>query len=535
MNINYVIATYNSLTKRYHKYPTPENILKVHLNKIYELKHNLSQITIMCAESNNYYKTYYNIDIDKYNIPIKIINVKNYGYSMGQWLKSYELFKNDFDYYLFVEDDYCPNINDFDKLLLNIYSKKFNNNIGLLCSLVQGSDNYKNNKKFPIHFEGIIFISSNTLNLLYINKKWENNPLKWLDLIDNKIDNGFDWKKQKNSYIGGYYQLSFSHLFTLINIKHEDYLDEIYNTNLLQFPYWSDNGNFNMGGEIYFYTKGDNIKKNYTYNDIKNSPFIPIQLYNNNSIRNNTYLNIDKPKIIFIIGMHRSGTSLLANCLIENGFSIGKNINKDKNWQNPNGYFENDSFTNFHDNLLNYNNSTWIDINTNNMKYTNTHIINYRNLLNTEFINKQFILIKDPRLSFFTNFLIDVCSDIYSYNFLFLIRDKNECCNSLCKAQNIVFNKAEELYDKTLNKYNCNYLKINHKDIIYNNGQVLQDISNFCNINLKYNTNNLVDIKLYRNKNICINYMFLPIEQYPHRICLDIVDSLKQYITNKIV
>ena len=28
--------------------------------------------------------------------------------------------------------------------------------------------------------------------------------------------------------------------------------------------------------------------------------------------------------------------------------------------------------------------------------------------------------------------------------------------------------------------------------------------------------------------------MFLPIEQYPHRICLDIVDSLKQYITNKI-
>ena len=34
-------------------------------------------------------------------------------------------------------------------------------------------------------------------------------------------------------------------------------------------------------------------------------------------------------------------------------------------------------------NLLNYNNSTWIDINTNNMKYTNTHIINYRNLLNT--------------------------------------------------------------------------------------------------------------------------------------------------------
>ena len=67
----------------------------------------------MCAESNNYYKTYYNINIDKHTIPIKIINVKNYGYSMGQWLKSYELFKNDFDYYLFIEDDYYSNINNF--------------------------------------------------------------------------------------------------------------------------------------------------------------------------------------------------------------------------------------------------------------------------------------------------------------------------------------------------------------------------------------------------------------------------------------
>ena len=30
-------------------------------------------------------------------------------------------------------------------------------------------------------------------------------------------------------------------------------------------------------------------------------------------------------------------------------------------------------------------------------------------------------------------------------------------------------------------------------------------------------------------------YMFKPIEKYPHRICLDIINSLKKYITNKIV
>ena len=89
----------------------------------------------------------------------------------------------------------------------------------------------------------------------------------------------------------------------------------------------------------------------------------------------------DKPKIIFIIGMHRCGTSLLSNCLIKNGFSIGKTQNQDKNWQNPNGYFENDTLTNFHEELLAYNNSDWLNINTTHMIYNNNHINRYRILL----------------------------------------------------------------------------------------------------------------------------------------------------------
>ena len=94
---------------------------------------------------------------------------------------------------------------------------------------------------------------------------------------------------KSKTYLGGYYQVSFSHLFTLINIKHEDYLDEIYNNNLLQFPYWSDNSNLNIEVKYIFIQKRDKIKENYTYNDIINSLFIPIQLYNDNAIRNNTY------------------------------------------------------------------------------------------------------------------------------------------------------------------------------------------------------------------------------------------------------
>ena len=84
---------------------------------------------------------------------------------------------------------------------------------------------------------------------------------------------------------------------------------------------------------------------------------------------------MNKQKIIFIIGMHRSGTSLLSNCLINNEFSIGKSKNTDKNWQNPNGYFENDNLLSYHKKLLKFNNSNWYTIRKKKMKYTRNPLI----------------------------------------------------------------------------------------------------------------------------------------------------------------
>ena len=206
--------------------------------------------------------------------------------------------------------------------------------------------------------------------------------------------------------------------------------------------------------------------------------------------------------VIFIIGMHRCGSSLLTNCLIENGFSIGKTKNKSKNWQNPNGYFENDKLTEFHDYLLAYNYSNWLNIKTDKMNYNIEHINKYRMLLQSEFDNENLIVIKDPRLTFFVDFLKDVCNNHYNYKFLFLTRNKEECCNSLSKAQNKSYNETSKLYDRTLNEYNESFLKINHNDIINNNNDTLVKIANFCNFPHIKNTKELVDYKLYRNRNI---------------------------------
>ncbi len=208
----------------------------------------------------------------------------------------------------------------------------------------------------------------------------------------------------------------------------------------------------------------------------------------------------NKPKIIFIIGMHRSGTSLLSNCLIKNGFSIGKTKNQDKNWQNPNGYFENDKLTHFHNFLLSYNDSSWHTITKKTMNYTQHQVDLYRQLLKFEFLNESFILIKDPRLTFFVDFLKEVCVN-YDYHFLFLTRNKVECCNSLNKAQNLPLQKCSNIYDKTMDNYSEEFLMINHKDIINRNSAVIKKIGDYCGIKLTHDTTNLVDMKLYRNRN----------------------------------
>lgn len=506
MSTNYVVATYNGKCNRCYAYPAPENTLKVHLNKMLSLNHQLAQITIMKAKSVNYYKTYYDINKikEKFDIPIIEIECENYGYSAGQWLKAFELTKDNFDNFIFIEDDYCPNMNNFDILLSDIYKLKFSkyDNIGLLCSLVEGSvDYYKHKKVYPIHFEGMIFINKKTLDKLYSCSKWDGQPRKWLDLIDNNIDSGYNWEKIRNSYLGGYYQLSFSHLFTLSGITHYDYVGDVYENNTLFFPYWNDNPKLKNGGEIFFYEKGDNIQKKYCVKDIINSPIVPIQIYNTNSIKKNTYLLKNIPKIIFIIGMHRCGSSLLSQCLINNNFSIGKTKNKDKDWQNPNGYFENDSFTKIHGKLLKYNDSQWHTINTNNMKYAQEHIDEYKELLKNEFCNEQLILIKDPRLTFFVDFLKKVCEHEYDPYFLFLTRDEKECTDSICKAQNITNEVASKLINDTNNKYEDTFLKINHNDIINNNDVVMENVLKHCDSELITNTTNLVNMNLYRNRN----------------------------------
>jgi hypothetical protein len=204
-------------------------------------------------------------------------------------------------------------------------------------------------------------------------------------------------------------------------------------------------------------------------------------------------------KLLFIIGMHRSGTSVLTSYIETLGYNIGKNRNQDKDWQNPKGYWENNSFTHFHNNLLlKYNNIDWSNVNNKDLKYTKNHVKEYSNLIKKEFESEK-IVIKDPRLSFFVDFLLDVSKELQAdIKFIFATRNKEECTISLNKAQNLNLEACKKLFDISMSCYRDNMLKICYNDFLQNNLLCREKI---CLYLEEEDSNiNKIDLNLYRNK-----------------------------------
>ena len=100
----------------------------------------------------------------------------------------------------------------------------------------------------------------------------------------------------------------------------------------LMLPYWSD-----VKNELWFYKKGGIMRKDYVYDDVLNSPLVPIQVLNEEGFFHNASPQVStaRRRIVFALGMYRCGTSLLMSCLAELGCSIGKTKNQDHDWQTP--------------------------------------------------------------------------------------------------------------------------------------------------------------------------------------------------------
>ena len=133
---NYVIATWSG-----HRRDGNEELqvdstsyIKKHLTALKSFDHHLNQITI-CIPDNKQepeiFSQYINSLSNQENF--KILRRPNKGQSYGSWVDSFKHYSH-FDYYIFVEDDYIPQKNNFDSILISLF--KASENCGYLCSRV---------------------------------------------------------------------------------------------------------------------------------------------------------------------------------------------------------------------------------------------------------------------------------------------------------------------------------------------------------------------------------------------------------------
>jgi hypothetical protein len=118
---------------------SPQDFLLPHLQSLQNLKHNLSQITVVnnlsdevCPE---YLQTLEDLNQGKFDCgsPISLINRENKGLSYGAFSHVYGLHHQKFEYYIFTEDDYVFVIDDFDKILVEMIEQK-----GPKCGYLSG-------------------------------------------------------------------------------------------------------------------------------------------------------------------------------------------------------------------------------------------------------------------------------------------------------------------------------------------------------------------------------------------------------------
>jgi len=220
MKINYVIATWNGIrVKPVRNAYYYEQVLKNHLKILDGLSNSISQITIMKPKSgiNN---TYYDI---KLSDKIKIVDCENKFQSYGQWLKAATLFLNDFDYFIFIEDDYVPAIDNFDSKLIELYQEGT-----YLCSRIS-VDNLTDPYCHCAISNGII--STETIKKVLKDFNYD----IWLT--------NYGRTYPVNIFHGTNYQVAFSRYFLdngiLIKDYRNHYMVDYYYTNFNEFKDWS--------------------------------------------------------------------------------------------------------------------------------------------------------------------------------------------------------------------------------------------------------------------------------------------------------
>lgn len=218
-------------------------------------------------------------------------------------------------------------------------------------------------------------------------------------------------------------------------------------------------------------------------------------------------------KCILVLGMHRSGTSLFTGLLNDNGIPVGKQLLEPLE-ENPRGFFELKDIYYLNEELLKSLNTAWDNVKEIDVFALEKHLLDsfkekLKIILNANFADEDFFVLKDPRISILFDFYFSVFKNLEIEVVPILVRrDIWEIVKSINKRNSLslIYSYALTKFYlnstiKYLNKYKLKYLTIDYSEILKNPKNEIIKVFRELSIPFNYDPNiDLIDPLLHRNK-----------------------------------
>ncbi|MFX1378942.1 MAG: sulfotransferase family protein [Promethearchaeota archaeon] len=254
-------------------------------------------------------------------------------------------------------------------------------------------------------------------------------------------------------------------------------------------------------------------------------------------------MNKNKSKVVVILGMHRSGTSMVGGVLTRLGVTMGENFREDRIISNPLGFYEDIKFLNLNNDILREAGGSWENPpKLEQILYQRSKFENSIKKLVKE--KPQLWGWKDPRTCLTIRLYLPYLINAY---FIVCHREPESIANSLYKRSRMPRDKAIKLYEiyqeEIVNFFkdypNLRKIDLNYNDVISNPKENINEIIDFLDIKVKskqyQKAIEFVLPKVKRNKiknRLLIKHLITRGIKSPWKIPRYLMKTIKKFLQN---